>query len=169
MFHSRNPATGHLLFSHQESSKEDIDKAVCTALSIQKQWAKNTLEYRIKILKTFQKNVKKQASPLAKLISLETGKPLWESHTEVQACIQKIDISILAFKTRCQNQQIKKKDLCYETYYKPIGILAVIGPFNFPVHLAHGHIIPALLAGNAICFKPSEYTTQTALFCQKLW
>jgi succinylglutamic semialdehyde dehydrogenase len=95
---------------------------------------------------------------LAELISQEVGKPLWESLTEVGAMIGKIAISVKAFEDRCGTRQSPLGDARSVTRFKPHGVVAIFGPFNFPGHLPNGHIVPALLAGNTIVFKPSELT-----------
>ncbi len=113
----------------------------------------------IEILHRFKELLK--TSDLATLISKEVGKPLWESKTEVAAMCAKIDISIEAQEARCGT---------YPHYHhRPIGTLGILGPFNFPGHLPNGHIVPALLAGNNVIFKPSEHTPRTGEAMCELW
>jgi succinylglutamic semialdehyde dehydrogenase len=93
------------------------------------------------------------------LIARETGKPLWEARTEVESVINKIDISIKAYADRTPQRRIEgKPGTTTALRHKPHGVLVVLGPYNFPAHLPNGHIIPALIAGNAVVFKPSEKT-----------
>jgi succinylglutamic semialdehyde dehydrogenase len=96
---------------------------------------------------------------LADLIARETGKPLWETATEVDAVVNKVDISVTAYSERTSQRRLEGAlGARVAVRHKPHGVLAVLGPYNFPAHLPNGHIVPALLAGNAVVFKPSEKT-----------
>src|SRR5206468_5140268 len=101
-------------------------------------------------------------SDLAELIARETGKPLWESTSEVESMRGKVAASIEAYHDRCKPTSRAIGDARGMIRYKPHGVVAVLGPFNFPGHLPNGHIIPALLAGNTVVFKPSELTPGVA-------
>ena len=111
------------------------------------------------MLRRFANVVRKHADDFAELIARETGKPLWEAHTEVQAVVAKVDISVTAYAERTGQ---KKLDSALQgsaaLRHKPHGVMAVLGPYNFPAHLPNGHIVPALIAGNTVVFKPSEKT-----------
>ncbi|PVA01134.1 N-succinylglutamate 5-semialdehyde dehydrogenase, partial [Acinetobacter nosocomialis] len=91
---------------------------------------------------------------LTAIIARETGKPRWEAATEVTAMINKIAISIKAYHVRTGEQRSEMPDGAASLRHRPHGVLAVFGPYNFPGHLPNGHIVPALLAGNTIIFKP---------------
>jgi succinylglutamic semialdehyde dehydrogenase len=104
-------------------------------------------------------------SDLHRLISEEVGKPLWESKEEVAAMISKVAISIRAQEERAGEWSRGN----VHVRHKPHGTLAVIGPFNFPGHLPNGHIVPALLAGNSVVFKPSELTPRVGKALVDLW
>ncbi|WP_038952192.1 aldehyde dehydrogenase family protein, partial [Yersinia pestis] len=90
------------------------------------------------------------------------SKPYWETLTEVQAMIGKVAISLQAYQTRTGHSQTPMGDSMSVLRHRPHGVLAVFGPYNFPGHLPNGHIVPALLAGNTVVFKPSELTPWTA-------
>jgi succinylglutamic semialdehyde dehydrogenase len=95
----------------------------------------------------------------ADLIARETGKPLWEAATEVDAVVGKVDISVSAYSERTSQRRMEGAlGAKVAVRHKPHGVLAVLGPYNFPAHLPNGHIVPALMAGNAVVFKPSEKT-----------
>ncbi len=110
-------------------------------------------------LRRFANVVRKKEQEFASLIARETGKPFWEAKTEVGAVVNKVDISINAYAERTPKRTVEaamgNKVI---VQHKPHGVLAVLGPYNFPAHLPNGHIVPALIAGNAIVFKPSEKT-----------
>ena len=104
----------------------------------------------------------------AKLIARETGKPLWETKTEVGAVVNKVEISIEAYGERTPQRRMEAAlGNKVSVRHKPHGVLAVLGPYNFPAHLPNGHIVPALIAGNAVVFKPSEKTPATGAFLVK--
>ncbi|MEK0411444.1 aldehyde dehydrogenase family protein, partial [Limosilactobacillus reuteri] len=82
------------------------------------------------------------------------GKPLWEARTEVDAVVAKVDISVAAYADRTAQRRMEgAMGARVALRHKPHGVLAVLGPYNFPAHLPNGHIVPALIAGNAVVFK----------------
>ena len=159
---STNPATGETIW---EKPVGDADADVAAARGAWATWAAQSSTYRIETLRRFANIVRGKKDEFAALISSETGKPLWETATEVSAVINKVDISADAYFERTPSR-IKEGELSEQNSlrHKPHGVLAVLGPFNFPAHLPNGHIIPALIAGNAIVFKPSEKTPATGEF-----
>ena len=159
---STNPATGETIW---EKPVGDADADVSAARGAWAEWASQSSTYRVETLRRFANIVRGKKDEFAALISSETGKPLWETATEVTAVINKVDISADAYFERTPSR-IKEGELSEQNSlrHKPHGVLAVLGPFNFPAHLPNGHIIPALIAGNAIVFKPSEKTPATGEF-----
>ena len=102
---------------------------------------------------------------IAELIARETGKPLWEARTEVEAVIGKVEISITAYAERTGQKKLNSAlQGTAALRHKPHGVMAVLGPYNFPAHLPNGHIVPALIAGNVVIFKPSEKTPAVGEF-----
>lgn len=159
---SYEPATGTELWRGETG---DVDTAVAAARSAWNGWAARPLEFRAETLRRFANTVRAHSDAFADLIARETGKPLWEAKTEVDAVIGKVDISINAQGERTPRRRMDGA-LGSRTAirHKPHGVLAVLGPYNFPAHLPNGHIVPALLAGNAVVFKPSEKTPATGAF-----
>ena len=127
------------------------------------------LAERIDVVQRFAALLETHKEALATLISRETSKPLWETRTEVQAMIGKAAISIEAYHQRTGFHESTLPDGKALLRHKPHGVMAVFGPYNFPGHLPNGHIIPALIAGNTIVFKPSELTPATAEMTVQLW
>ncbi len=111
----------------------------------------------------------KTPKPWRVLIAEETGKALWESRTEVAAMIGKIAISKQAHQERTGTVENPMPGAKAFIRHKPHGVVAVFGPYNFPGHLPNGHIVPALIAGNAVVFKPSELTPKVAEYTVQLW
>lgn len=140
-----------------------------TAKQGYERWFRTSLNRRAEIILQFAKVMEESKDELAKLISEEIGKPLWESKTEVQAIISKAQISLDGFKLRCPENLREMPIGTSITRHRPHGVALVLGPFNFPLHLPNGHIIPALLAGNSVIFKPSEHASRSAELYISLW
>ena len=159
---SIEPATGAELW---RGALGDVNAAVDRARAAAPKWAGESHTRRIELVRRFANQVRKQAEPFAELIARETGKPLWEARTEVEAVIAKVEISVKAYGERTGS---KKLDSALQGIaglrHKPHGVMAVLGPYNFPAHLPNGHIVPALIAGNTVIFKPSEKTPAVGAF-----
>ncbi len=113
-------------------------------------------------LRRYANVVRGQAEALTDCIARETGKPMWEARTEVESVINKVEISIASYSERTSQRRLEGNlGVKSALRHKPHGVLGVLGPYNFPAHLPNGHIVPALIAGNAVVFKPSEKTPAT--------
>lgn len=147
----------------------EVDAIVANAKRAFEEWSKESLELRSDCLKRFKSVVENKQNSLAKAISQETGKPLWDSLNEIKSVINKVPLSLEAYHERCREKAYLTQQGKAVVRYKPHGVLGILGPFNFPCHLPHGHIIPALLAGNTIVFKPSELTPLCAHLMMECW
>src|SRR4051794_9612580 len=153
---STEPATGDTLWTGETG---DVDAVVAGARAAWAGWAARPLAVRVETLRRFANVIRGKKEEFADLIARETGKPLWESSTEVDAVVNKVDISVSAYSDRTSQRRLEGAlGARVAVRHKPHGVLAVLGPYNFPAHLPNGHIVPALIAGNAIVFKPSEKT-----------
>lgn len=153
---STEPATGAPLW---QGAVSDVEAEVARARSAWPKWAAQPIAYRIETLRRFVNVVRANEDALTDLIARETGKPLWDARTEVTAVMNKVDISVAAFSERTGQRRLEAAMGARQSVrHKPHGVMAVLGPYNFPAHLPNGHIVPALLAGNAVVFKPSEKT-----------
>lgn len=153
---SLEPATGAEIWRGMPGN---VDAEVATARASWAEWASRSLAYRVETMRRFANIVRAKLEPFADLIARETGKPLWEARTEVESVIGKVDISISAYAERTAQRRLEGAlGVRAAVRHKPHGVLAVLGPYNFPAHLPNGHIVPALIAGNAVVFKPSEHT-----------
>ena len=162
---SIEPATGAILW---RAMPGEVDEEVAIARASWAGWAAQPLAVRLEALRRFANVVRAQADAFADLIARETGKPLWEARTEVDSVIAKVNISATAYAERTpQRRHDAQMGGRLAIRHKPHGVLAVLGPYNFPAHLPNGHIVPALLAGNAVVFKPSEKTPATGEFLVK--
>ena len=155
-FVSRDPATNDLLWEGASASDADVDQAFESARRAFASWSMTSLEDRLEYVNRFQSLALEAKPDMGLLIAKETGKLLWDALGEGGALSAKAAISVESFKDRTG-------DLTRETAFgraalthRPHGVLAVLGPYNFPAHLPNGQILPALIAGNTVVFKPSE-------------
>ncbi len=149
---------------------KNIDAVIESAEDGFKKWRTTSLEQRVDYLKKFQTEVELVKEHIAMAIALETGKPLWEAKTEANAISAKVNVTIADSLKRIENKKIENvlPHIDGHIIYKPLGPCLVIGPYNFPCHLANGQILSALLTGNSIIFKPSEktmYSSQLLIEC----
>lgn len=166
---SRNPATQEIIWEGQAAAPAQVSAAVEGARQAFEGWSGLEAAARIQYLRAFSEQLENVRAELAETISKETGKPLWESLAEVSAMRAKVEISIEAHAERCHEQVRPHASGVSVTRHRPHGVLAVFGPYNFPGHLPNGHIVPALLAGNTVVFKPSEYAPMTAALVTRCW
>ncbi|RMA77642.1 succinylglutamate-semialdehyde dehydrogenase [Umboniibacter marinipuniceus] len=162
---SYSPCETNLIWLGNESTEGDVNEAISGARRAFSEWSAKTLDQRITVLEAFASELASRRSELATTIHCETGKPEWEADTEVTAMINKVAISIRAYHERTGHSRNDNLELQHRAH----GVMAVFGPYNFPGHLPNGHIVPALLAGNTVVFKPSEQTPTVAELTMKCW
>ncbi|MFQ5535682.1 MAG: succinylglutamate-semialdehyde dehydrogenase [Sphingomonadales bacterium] len=168
-FTSLNPATGEEIWRGPEANADDVHRAVLAARDAFEGWAALSFEQRDQIIEAFGGLLAERRAALAETIARDTGKPLWESDAEVGAMIGKIAISRDAYAARTSTTAADIAGGQSLLSHRPHGVMAVFGPFNFPGHLPNGHIVPALMAGNTIVFKPSELTPLAGEFMVQCW
>jgi len=164
---STEPATGAELW---RGNVGDVDATVDRARRAWPAWAAQPLATRVELVRRFANEVRKEHDNFAALIARETGKPLWEARNEVESVVGKVEISVRAYAERTGQRKLDSAlQGSAALRHKPHGVMAVLGPYNFPAHLPNGHIVPALIAGNAVVFKPSEKTPAVGEFLAKLF
>ncbi|WDE05745.1 succinylglutamate-semialdehyde dehydrogenase [Thalassomonas viridans] len=166
---SLNPARNQVIWQGETATAGQVDNAIATARTAFESWGNLALEQRIEIVSKFSEQLTENKEALAVTIAEETGKPLWETRTEVGAMIGKVAISLKAYDERTGTVENPMPGAKAFIRHKPHGVVAVFGPYNFPGHLPNGHIVPALIAGNTVVFKPSELTPKVAEETLKLW
>ena len=168
-FGSIAPSSGEVLWRGKAAAAADVDRAVTAARAAFPAWADRPFAEREKLARGFAALLEKNKEALARSIGRETGKPLWETRTEVATMVGKIDISVRAWHARTGSSETVAGAMTQALRHRPHGVVAVFGPYNFPGHLPNGHIVPALLAGNTVLFKPSELTPAVAEATVRLW
>ncbi|WP_318461420.1 succinylglutamate-semialdehyde dehydrogenase [Photobacterium leiognathi] len=166
---SLNPFTDEVIWQGEAATGEQVTDAVDAARHALLQWRNATLAERQAVVEQFAELVKANSETIAVTIAEETGKPLWETRTEAAAMVGKVAISLRAYHERTGQREKDISGTTAVVRHRPLGVMAVFGPYNFPGHLPNGHIVPALLAGNTVVFKPSELTPKTAEVVMKLW
>ncbi|MCC8381775.1 succinylglutamate-semialdehyde dehydrogenase [Xenorhabdus sp. PB30.3] len=164
-----SPIDQQILWQARSASVKQVEQAGLAARRAFSDWAKLAVEKRIAIIQAFADLLAQEKETIARVISEETSKPLWETRTEVQSMIGKVAISIEAWQQRTGYSETAMPDGKAILQHRPHGVMAVFGPYNFPGHLPNGHIVPALIAGNTLIFKPSELTPITAEKTVELW
>jgi succinylglutamic semialdehyde dehydrogenase len=168
-FHSTAPATGEAAWRGREADPSQVDRAVAAARGALAGWQALGLDGRMGVLKAFADQLRSALPSLAEAISLETGKPDWEARQEVETMIAKVGNSIEAYQERCSESAFVQAGFTAVKRFRPHGAVGVLGPFNLPGHLPHSHIVPALLAGNTVVYKPSEMTPGVGEATTSVW
>lgn len=169
MLESYQAVSNELIWSGNTADAAQVDQAIDAARSAFESWSDLEFEQRVAYCRRFAEILQERKEELADTIGRETGKPLWESRTEVAAMIGKIEISIRAYQERTGSREGEAAGARAVLRHRPHGVVAVFGPYNFPAHLPNGHILPALLAGNCVVFKPSELTPKVAELTLRCW
>ncbi len=171
-FVSRSPVDGTSLWDGKATSSEEINAIMAKSARASRHWRAISASDRIEMVRRYAKELEADRTGFSDLITREVGKLHWDAHAEVGAAIAKVELSILAFEQRRNEQRLADgPDASVERRirYHPLGVTLVLGPFNFPLHLPGGQIIPALLAGNTVVFKPSDQATALGHRMMEAW
>ena len=158
---SNSPDDPQRVIFSSASPLEHVDAAVAAARDALPAWSKLPRDARFSILKTYADLCKAHAGKVAELLCDEVGKVMWECKAEAGLLAAKVDIT-LDPAPEGGLRRVSDFDLTItptrsgRCHFKPHGVMAVLGPFNFPAHLPNGHIVPALAMGNTVVFKPSD-------------
>lgn len=166
---SVNPVTQEVVWEGQPAGSVEIDAAVQAARAAFPVWRDMELDARVALTRNFAELLQSNRDELAAAIGRETGKPRWEALAEVSSMVKKVEVSIRAQQERTGMRETASGEGLAVLRHRPHGVVAVFGPYNFPGHLPNGHIVPALLAGNTVIFKPSEQTPLVAEKTVELW
>lgn len=166
---STNPATGETLWTGEAAGPEKVSAALAAARTAFEGWSVTPLDERIAYVRAYKAALEKNADKLARAISRETGKPAWEGKQEAATMVAKVETSI---KAQAERTGEREQGMAFGRAilrHRPHGVMAVLGPYNFPGHLPNGHIVPALLAGDTVVFKPSEETPWVGQLMAECW
>jgi succinylglutamic semialdehyde dehydrogenase len=164
---SRSPADeSDVLGRFAVASRSDVGAAVERARAAFPAWRDAGFEARAAVLRRFRDLASARSEALAGLIAREMGKAIWDARGESKLLAAKVDVTL---GEGMRTVAPIEAGPGVRTSVHPRGVLAVLGPYNFPAHLPNGHIVPALATGNTVVFKPSELTPTVGAFMGALW
>lgn len=166
---SNDPSTGQTVWSGAAATEDEVGLAIEAARTALDAWRRRPVHERFEVMRAFRDEVRRRRDEISEVISRETGKPRWETMTEAASTAGKVDISIEAYRDRTSTHTAEMGTGRSVVRHRPLGVIAVFGPYNFPMHLPNGHIVPALIAGNTVVFKPSELTPWSAELYTEIW
>jgi succinylglutamic semialdehyde dehydrogenase len=158
---SRDPSRPSEIVHATAAPREHVDAAVAGARRALPAWSRLPIERRAAVLRRYARIAAERADAIARLVTDEVGKVRWEARQEAALLAGKVDITLDDSPSGAMHRispftlplSASREGRCF---FRPHGVVAVVGPFNFPVHLANGHIVPALLAGDTVVLKPSD-------------
>jgi acyl-CoA reductase-like NAD-dependent aldehyde dehydrogenase len=163
-----NPATEEIIVNLPEDTEDSIIEKYNLLLDAQPAWNGVSLSERVKILQKFAELLKENIESLAKVLTAEVGKPLQQSRNEINGASNRVIwLCQHAEKYLSEEVMTMEKGLTEKIVYEPLGIICNISAWNFPYNVGVNVFVPALLAGNAVMYKPSEYATLTGLEIEK--
>ncbi|KAA1259995.1 N-succinylglutamate 5-semialdehyde dehydrogenase [Rubripirellula obstinata] len=173
-FTSISPINGQTLWTGETTSNAVIGDVFASSAVAADRWKQQSIDARIAIVRRYAEILQQRKGEIASLITSETGKLPSEAAGEVSASIAKVKWSIEALSDRRSETIVTPNhgadaDPVRRIRYSPLGVTLVLGPFNFPLHLPGGQIIPALLAGNSVVFKPSDQSTAVGAWMTEAW
>lgn len=168
-FVSTNPANGEQLWQGFAAGPDEVAQAVAAARAAFPGWAALGYEKRLEIIEKFKSIIEEKKEELALAIARETGKVMWDARSEAAAVVGKLAFAREAYEERTGTKTRPSPAGTAVLRHRPHGVMAVYGPYNFPAHLPNGHILPALLAGNTVVFKPSEQTPMVGEWVVRVW
>ncbi|NCT77075.1 MAG: aldehyde dehydrogenase family protein [Chitinophagaceae bacterium] len=159
-----NPATGELLATLQEDTASTLIQKYELLKEAQPQWAAESLEQRIAVLQRFEQLLQQHTERLAAVLTSEVGKPLQQSVNEINGARSRIQWLTSHAAAYLQPEVMTSTDTLEERIvYEPLGVIGNISAWNYPYLVGVNVFVPALLAGNAVLYKPSEFASLTGL------
>ena len=164
-----NPATGEIIKEIKEGNRENIEQKFSVLKTFQPEWQKVSLIERIAIVKKFSGLLEQDIEELAPILTSEVGKPLQQSRNEAKGAMGRINwLAVNAEKYLSDELMTTETGLEEKISYEPLGVICNISAWNYPYLVGVNVFVPALLAGNTVMYKPSEYATLTGLEIEKL-
>jgi acyl-CoA reductase-like NAD-dependent aldehyde dehydrogenase len=164
-----NPATEQIITTLQEDTTESLQKKLKSLQKGQKSWAKTNIKKRIAIIEKFSALLAENIEELAATLTSEMGKPLQQARNEVNGARGRIKYFIENSQKYLKDEIVTRQEgLTERISYEPLGVICNISAWNYPFLVGVNVFIPALIGGNAVMYKPSEFSTLTGLMIEKL-
>ena len=169
MLKIHNPATGALIAEVPEATPESVAASAAAARAAQPAWAATTLAHRVEVMQRFRAALAAQVDTLAATLTAEVGKPIRQSRNEINSLLARIDFFNAQVEATLAPQQVFDEGGTREVIgLDPLGVVANISAWNYPYFVGGNVFVPALLTGNAVLYKPSEYSTLSGLHIDRL-
>jgi len=164
-----NPATEEVIKELKEDTETTISQKVGQLRVGQRAWSAKPVAHRVVVIQQFSTLLEKDIEHIAGVLTSEVGKPLQQSKNEVNGARARIKwLTENAPKYLSDEVMVKESNLEERISYEPLGVVANISAWNYPYLVGVNVFVPAMLAGNAVLYKPSEYSTLTGLEVQRL-
>lgn len=165
----KNPATDQIITTVKTDTKSSLTQKHQTLKQGQKNWFAKPIAERIAVLRAFYDLLETHKEDLAAILTSEVGKPLQQSRNEINGARTRIKwLCDNAAQYLADDWMVEQSDMGERIVYEPLGVVCNISAWNYPYLVGINVIVPALLAGNAVLYKPSEFATLTGLQIQKL-
>ena len=169
MLKIHNPATGALITEVPEATPESVAASAAAARAAQPAWAATPLAHRVELMQRFRAALAAQIERLAATLTAEVGKPIRQSRNEIDGLLARIDFFVAQVEATLAPQQVFDEGGTREVIgLDPLGVVANISAWNYPYFVGGNVFVPALLTGNAVLYKPSEFSTLTGLHIDRL-
>lgn len=164
-----NPATEAVITEVNQDTKESVESKFHLLQKGQKEWQQIPLPKRVSILQTFSSLLQENSEELARILTAEMGKPLQQARNEINGACTRIKWLTGNAEKYLQDELMTDEDGLQERIvYEPLGVICNISAWNYPYLVGVNVFVPALLGGNAVLYKPSEYASLTGLQIEKL-
>ena len=169
MLKIHNPATGALIAQVPEATPEGVAQSAVAARAAQPIWAATTLAHRIAVMQRFRAALAAQVDTLAATLTAEVGKPIRQARNEINGLLARIDFFNAQAEATLAPRQVFDAGGTREVIgLDPLGVVANISAWNYPYFVGGNVFVPALITGNAVLYKPSEFSTLTGLHIDRL-
>jgi acyl-CoA reductase-like NAD-dependent aldehyde dehydrogenase len=170
-FNSYNPVTNKIIGTYPIQLDREVDQVVAQARVVSSKWVNLGFNGRKKTLLAWSSYIIKNIEEVASIISLETGKPLSDARLEVSIAVSHIGWAARhaedVMRTSYRAPGALMANMSATVQRSPLGVVGVIGPWNYPIFTPVGSIAYALAAGNTVVFKPSEYTPGVGVWLEE--
>jgi acyl-CoA reductase-like NAD-dependent aldehyde dehydrogenase len=166
-----NPATGKRIASLPADNVASVRVKFAAARAAQPEWAARPLRERIGVIRKFRDGIIAQTEKLARTLTAETAKPITQARNELKGLIPRLDFFIDEAPAALRPEKVfvdRKAGLMEQIAWEPLGVIANISAWNYPYFVGSNVFVPALLAGNAVLYKPSEFAARTGLAIERL-
>ncbi len=164
-----NPSTEEIIREIREDTAETLHAKYQLLKGSQKEWSVSDISHRVKIIQIFSDSLQSEIESIASILTSEVGKPLQQSRNEIIGAGTRIKwLTENAEKYLGDEQMVKEQGLEEKISYEPLGVICNISAWNYPWLVGINVFVPALLAGNAVMYKPSEFSLLTGLEIEKL-